>query len=119
MLVYNQNERLSLRFKHIFHYIPELTNEKLPAIYYSSDVLKSAYAEKYWVLPDLRALIEPPHYPDAKFRENLAAKQHEDPDRLLRFVFAVVQRYLRPGETRRRSWFINLGFAALQQQTIR
>ena len=107
------------RSHQIFRHIPELVDEKLPSTYYSPDLLRSEYADKFWVLPDLRALVEPPrgHSPD--FRKQLLQQCTEDPDRLLRFVYDVVQRYLRPGETRRRSWFINLAFASLQQQTMR
>ncbi|KAK4238963.1 hypothetical protein C8A03DRAFT_14599, partial [Achaetomium macrosporum] len=109
----------SCHFKQIFYYIPELEDENFPTYYYSSDILKSEYAEKFWMLPDLRKLIEPPRDAESPFRQQITNKQQEDPDRVLRFVFAVVQRYLRPGETRRRSWFINLAFASLQRQTMR
>jgi hypothetical protein len=108
-----------VELKNVIHYIPELVNEQLPASFYSSDILKSEYAEKFWMLPDLRPLVEPVFNQESKFRDQFTKKQDEDPERLLRFSFAVVQRYLRPGETRRRSWFINLAFAALQRQTMR
>ncbi|KAL2129003.1 hypothetical protein VTI74DRAFT_8372 [Chaetomium olivicolor] len=109
-------------FERVFHYLPELMNEKLPESYYSPDILRTEYAEKFWMLPDLRELFEPHRYRDSDFRRGFLKMPYtpqEYPDRLLRFSLAVVQRYLRPGETRRRSWFINLAFAALQQQTMR
>ncbi|KAK3899206.1 hypothetical protein C8A05DRAFT_18327 [Staphylotrichum tortipilum] len=106
-------------FRGIFEYMPELRDHKLPTAYYSSDILKSEYAERFWMLPDLRPLIDPRRERDDEFKEDLVKKEREDPERLLRFVFAVVQRYLHPRETRRRSWFINFAFAAFQKQTIR
>jgi hypothetical protein len=108
-----------VNLKNLIHYIPELMNEQLPASFYSPDMLKSEYAEKFWMLPNLRPLVEPVFNQESKFRDQFTRKQREDPERLLRFSFAVVQRYLHPGETRRRSWFINLAFAALQRQTMR
>lgn len=110
---------LRAHFNRLFQYLPELQDHKLPTTYYSSHILRSECAENFWMLPDLRALVEPPQVQTTNFREQFIQKQQEDPDRLLRFVFSVVQRYLRPGETRRRSWFINLAFASLQQETIR
>ncbi|KAJ4303952.1 hypothetical protein N0V88_001553 [Collariella sp. IMI 366227] len=107
------------QFKRIFHFTPELMNEKLPESYYSPDILRSEYAEKFWMLPNLRELLEPHRYLNADFRREFVKKSEGDPDQLLRFAFEVVQRYLRPGETRRRSWFINLAFAVLQKQIIR
>ncbi|KAK4034461.1 hypothetical protein C8A01DRAFT_39076 [Parachaetomium inaequale] len=119
MRVYQQRYRELAHFKRIFHYLPELIDEKMATAYYSSDILKSEYAEKFWILPNLRDLVEPLRHPDLKFRGQFTKKEQEDPERLVRFAFSVVQRYLRPGETRRRACFINLAFGALQQQTTR
>ncbi|KAH6838469.1 hypothetical protein B0I37DRAFT_409044 [Chaetomium sp. MPI-CAGE-AT-0009] len=116
---YQKNYGEYYNFKRLLHYIPEMADENLATAYYSPDILESEYSQKFWILPNLRELIEPPECPDLSFRGRFTKKQSEDPERLLRFAFAVVQRYLLPGETRRRSWFINLAFAALQQQTIR
>ncbi|KAK0639515.1 hypothetical protein B0T16DRAFT_463180 [Cercophora newfieldiana] len=102
-------------FALVLEHMPELRDEKLPSSYFSSDMLGSKYPEKFWMLPDLRALTEPPQKPTKRI--TLAAQG--DPERLLRFAFAVVQRYLRKDSKRRRSWFIDLGFATLEQQTIR
>ncbi|KAK3295375.1 uncharacterized protein B0H64DRAFT_432135 [Chaetomium fimeti] len=116
---YQMNYDEYYNFKRLLHYIPEMVDEDLATAYYSPDILESEYSKKFWILPNLRQLIEPIEYPDLSFRERFIKKDPEDPERLLRFAFDVVRRYLRPGETRRRSWFINLAFAALQQQTIR
>lgn len=118
--MYNYSQHVPrVDFRHMVHYIPELMSEQLPTSFYSRDILRSECAEKFWMLPDLRQLLEPPINEQNKFREQFVKKQYEDPERLLRFSFAVVQRYLRPGETRRRSWFINLAFAVLQRRTTR
>jgi hypothetical protein len=107
-------------FERVFHYVPELVDDTLPSLYYSRDCLTSEYAENFWMLPDLRSLFEPPPQEVLpRFREQFTKKNSEDPDRLLRFAFAVVQRYLRPGETRLRSWFINLAFSSLERHTLR
>ncbi|EAQ91531.1 hypothetical protein CHGG_03466 [Chaetomium globosum CBS 148.51] len=113
-----QRDSQYYNFKRLLHYIPEMVNENLPTTYYSPDILKSEYSQNFWMLPNLRELPEPVQHPDLTFRERFTKTQFEDPERRLRFAFAVVQRYLRPGETRRRSWFISLAFASLQQQTM-
>ncbi|KAL2170804.1 hypothetical protein VTG60DRAFT_4373 [Thermothelomyces hinnuleus] len=106
-------------FKGIFRYFPELADERLPNTYFSPDVLASSYSQDYWMLPNLRELVELVQYRDSQFRHKLTRPQHEDPHRLLRFAFAVVQRYLRPGETRRRAWVTNLALDSLRRQTMR
>ncbi|KAK3898818.1 hypothetical protein C8A05DRAFT_18663, partial [Staphylotrichum tortipilum] len=106
-------------YRVIFNHIPQLRDQKLPTAYFSLDILKSEYAERFWMLPDIRVLVEPRRERNDSFKQEFAKSVQEDPERLLRFVFAVVQRYLRPGETRRRSWFIHLAFAAFQTHTTR
>ena len=106
-------------FACILEHMPELLNQKLPSSYFSSDLLGSKYPEQYWVLPDLQALTELPQIPTPRPGQPITLKSQGDLDRPLRFAFAVVQRYLRKDSTRRRSWFIDLAFAAFQQQTIR
>ncbi|KAK4098172.1 hypothetical protein N658DRAFT_561312 [Parathielavia hyrcaniae] len=116
--VYHDRVAGLISLKRVVHFFPELRDEKLPNTYYTSVMLKSPHAENFWMLPNLRDLVEPLIYEDPKFRERLTKKQHGDPKRLLRFAFAVVQRYLRPGETRRRSWFINIAFSSLQKYAM-
>ncbi|KAK4098964.1 hypothetical protein N658DRAFT_430879, partial [Parathielavia hyrcaniae] len=116
--VYHHTAPGLISVKRVIHFFPELMDEKLPNTYYTSVMLKSPHAENFWMLPNLRDLVEPLIYEDPKFRERLTKKQHGDPERLLRFAFAVVQRYLRPGETRRRSWFINIAFSSLQKYAM-
>ena len=107
------------QFASVLEYMPEIQNEKLAAVYFSPDLLRSRYAQDYWMLPDLHGLVELPTKPTRFLGRQVAQKQQGDPDRLLRFAFVIVQRYLRADSTRRRSWYIDLGFAAIQQQTIR
>ncbi|KAK4123051.1 hypothetical protein N657DRAFT_672102 [Parathielavia appendiculata] len=116
--VYHDHLPDPISLKRVIHFFPELMDEKLPDTYYTSAMLKSPYSEKFWMLPNLRELVEPLSHEDPKFRERLTKKQPGDPNRLLRFAFAVVKRYLRPGETRRRSWFINLAFSSLQKYAM-
>ncbi|KAK1756334.1 hypothetical protein QBC47DRAFT_444713 [Echria macrotheca] len=106
-------------FDKIVKHMPELLFEGLPTLYYSSDMLRSRYAKDYWMLPDLRALTELPAVPDCNLGRRLMAKQNGDPERILRLAFTIVQQSMEPRVSRQRSWFINLGFASLQQQTIR
>ncbi|KAK0711958.1 hypothetical protein B0H67DRAFT_555845 [Lasiosphaeris hirsuta] len=107
-------------FQKVLEHMPELMDETLPALYYSPDLLNvSNDSEDYWMLPDLHGLARLPRKADPGLGRQLTLKHQGDPDRILRFVFAVVQRYLRPDSTQRRSWFIDLGFASLEQQTMR
>ena len=107
------------QFASVLEYMPEIQNEKLASVYFSPDLLRSRYAQDYWMLPDLHGLVELPTKPARFLGRQVAQKQQGDPDRLLRFAFVIVQRYLRADSTRRRSWYIDLGFAAIQQHTIR
>jgi len=106
-------------FQAVLEKMPELLIEKLPQHYFSSDLLRSKDSERYWMLPDLHSLTQLPRKPDPKLGQQMTLKQTGDPDLVLRFAFAVVQRYLRGDSSRRRSWFIDLGFGALQQHLIR
>ncbi|KAK4447146.1 hypothetical protein QBC34DRAFT_468476 [Podospora aff. communis PSN243] len=108
-------------FPNILNHMPELTDEKLPLSYFSSDLLGSKYSEQLWMLPDLRTLPELPQVQVTREKptRRITLTNHGDPERVLRFAFAVVQRYLRKDSTQRRSWFIDLGFAAFEQRTIR
>ncbi|KAK3939316.1 hypothetical protein QBC46DRAFT_263534, partial [Diplogelasinospora grovesii] len=110
-------------FQAVLQHMPELLVEKLPEIHYSADLLRSRDAQNFWTLPDLHRLAELPPYPaavDPQFGQQLTRKQlGGDPERLLRHAFAVVQRCRYDSGDQRRSWFLNLAFAALQQHTIR
>ncbi|KAK0622535.1 hypothetical protein B0T14DRAFT_563981 [Immersiella caudata] len=106
-------------FSNVLNHMPELADEKLPLSYFSSDLLGSKYSEQFWMLPDLRALPEAPETTRKKPIRRIKLTNHGDQDRVLRFAFAVVQRYLRKDSTQRRSWFIDLGFVAFEQRTIR
>ncbi|KAK0746711.1 hypothetical protein B0T18DRAFT_447173 [Schizothecium vesticola] len=91
----------------------------LPKSYFSSDILSSKHADEYWTLPNLHGLTELPTNFDPGLGRQITLQQQGDPERLLRFAFVIVQRYLRGDSSRRRSWFVDQGFACLQQNTIR
>ncbi|KAK4183271.1 hypothetical protein QBC35DRAFT_394247 [Podospora australis] len=95
---------------------PELLNEKLPEQYYTADLLVLDCSHRFWMLPNLKSLEESPTAPKPIFGfGNKPSTKPFDQERYLRFALAVVQRSLRPRETRRRSWFIDLAFGALQR----
>lgn len=100
-------------------HMPQLLIQDLPKSYFSSDILSSKHAEEYWTLPNLHRLTELPTKFDPGLGRQITLQQQGDPERVLRFAFVVVQRYLRGDSSRRRSWFVDQGFACLQQNTIR
>lgn len=100
-------------------HMPQLLIQDLPKSYFSSDILSSKHADEYWTLPNLHGLTELPTKFDPGLGRQITLQQQGDPDRVLRFAFVVVQRYLRGDSSRRRSWFVDQGFACLQQNTIR
>ncbi|KAK1831807.1 hypothetical protein QBC39DRAFT_282273, partial [Podospora conica] len=106
-------------FEAMLTHMPQLLIQDLPKSYFSSDILLSKHAEEYWTLPNLHALTELPTRFRPSLGQQIILQQQGDPERLLRFAFVVVQRYLRGDSSRRRSWFIDQGFASLQQNTIR
>lgn len=110
-------------FPVLLSHAPELLNEKLAEDYYSKGVLKSDEANGYWMLPNLKPLPENPTTPKPISFAGFGNKTKPDPsdfylERYLRLALVVVQRYLRPDETRRRSWFIQLAFDSIQRQTM-
>lgn len=100
-------------------HMPQLLIQDLPKSYFSTDILSSKQADEYWTLPNLHGLVELPTKSDPALGRQITLQQQGDPERVLRFAFVVVQRYLRGDSSRRRSWFVDQGFACLQQNTIR
>lgn len=100
-------------------HMPQLLIQDLPKSYFSTDILSSKQADEYWTLPNLHGLVELPTKSDPGLGRQITLQQQGDPERVLRFAFVVVQRYLRGDSSRRRSWFVDQGFACLQQNTIR
>ncbi|KAK0666508.1 hypothetical protein QBC41DRAFT_348689 [Cercophora samala] len=99
---------------------PELLNRKLIDQYYSVYLQNLGYSQHYYVLPNLQPLEPPSKAPKSFFGfGNKTAPEPFEHERYLNMAFAMVQRYLREGETRRRSWFIEQGFDALRRQFIR
>ncbi|KAL1841480.1 hypothetical protein VTJ49DRAFT_7035 [Mycothermus thermophilus] len=104
------------RFDSVFRYIPDLANRWMPLNYFGRDLLESEQAAMFWMLPDLRDLSG--QDPRCISDKGIDTRPKES-ERLLHFAFCVVQRYLLPGEKRRRSWFVEQAFVALQRQTTR
>ncbi|KAK4667921.1 uncharacterized protein QC764_703520 [Podospora pseudoanserina] len=99
---------------------PELLGRKLIDQYYSVYLQNMCYTHRYYVLPNLKPLEPPRKAPRSFFGfGNNSAPEPFEHERYLNMAFAIVQRYLREGETRRRSWFIERGFDALRQQFMR
>ncbi|KAK4201932.1 hypothetical protein QBC40DRAFT_322823 [Triangularia verruculosa] len=99
---------------------PELLNPKLIDEYYTVYLQSQDYFQRYYVLPDIKPLEPPSKAPKSIFGVgNNTAPEPFEHERYLNMAFAMVQRYLREGETRRRSWFIERGFDALRQEFMR
>ncbi|KAL2270525.1 hypothetical protein VTJ83DRAFT_2709 [Remersonia thermophila] len=113
---YEGQYQLLDRFDSVFRFIPDLASKWMPLAYFSRDLLESEQAATFWMLPDLRDLGA--QDPGCVSEKGLDPPPNES-ERLLYFAFCVVQRSLRPGEKRRRSWFIEQAFVALQRQTTR
>ncbi|KAK0737196.1 hypothetical protein B0T21DRAFT_450362 [Apiosordaria backusii] len=99
---------------------PELLDPKLLDQYYSTYLQSLDYSQRYYVLPNLKPLEPLNTTPKSFF--GFGSKTAPEPfehERYLNMAFAIVQRYLREGETRRRSWFIERGFDALRQEFTR
>ncbi|KAK4172686.1 hypothetical protein QBC36DRAFT_196456 [Triangularia setosa] len=114
------NEKFPPPFVMVLAVRPELLDPKLLDQYYSVYLQNLDYSQRYYVLPNLKPLELPSKAPKSFFGfGNKTAPEPFEHERYLNMAFAIVQRYLREGETRRRSWFIERGFDALRQQFIR
>jgi hypothetical protein len=103
-------------FQRVILHSPHLMNDSLWKYHYSKDLMFSLEAKEYWQLPDLAAL------PD--FTQTLSSKPHhvrrlsqEEPYRVMRFAFVVVQRCI--SSDVRRGWLIKQALASLQSTTMR
>ena len=103
-------------FQQVLLSSPSLMNGSLWKEYYTKDLMFTPEAKEYWRLPDLQAL------PD--FTQITPSKPHharrpsqEEPYRVMRFAFVVVQRYM--SSDVRRGWLIKQALASLQSTTMR
>jgi len=113
-------------FGRLKNYLPALFIPELHKVYYSEELLRGEYAERFWMLPDLRELVvsDISGHVSPEVREQLfkVANNNEsghDPERVLRFSFYVVRRYLRPREPRSRNIILIYAFASLEKYLIR
>jgi hypothetical protein len=94
---------------------PYLMHGGLWKDYYTQSLMMSLEAKQYWRLPDLQAL---PDFAKRTQTQNRHVRRtsQEEPCRLMRFAFAVVQKYL--SSNVRRGWLVKQSLAALQTTTM-
>jgi hypothetical protein len=85
--------------------------------YYSKDLFFSPEAEEYWRLPDLQALPDICQISPSKSQYHPRQNRQEEPCRLMRFAFFVVQQYM--SSKVRRGWVVKQALASLQSTTMR
>ena len=103
-------------FDEVLLHSPYLMYGGLWKEWYTKDLMMSPEAKQYWRLPDLQALPDFAEKTETQKRHVRRLSQ-EEPFRLIRFAFAVVQRYM--SSDIRRGWLIKQSMAALQQTTMR
>lgn len=103
-------------FADIAVFKPQLMNSGLWRAYYSKDLMFSPPAREEWHLPDLQPLPTITSEPSSARRQAKSTSK-EDPDRLLRFAFRVIQTTLTTKV--RRGAVVKQAFDSLQSSTIR
>jgi hypothetical protein len=103
-------------FHEVLLHSPYLMHGGLWKDYYTKDLMMSPEAKQYWRLPDLQALPDIAEKTRTQKRHVRRCSQ-EEPYRLMRFGFAVVQKYL--SSNVRRGWLVKQSLAALQTTTMR
>jgi ubiquitin carboxyl-terminal hydrolase L3 len=103
-------------FHEVLIHSPYLMYSSLWKGYYTKDLMMSPEAKQYWRLPDLQALPDFAEKTQTQKR-HLRRLSQEEPYRLMRFAFAVVQKYL--SSNSRRGWLVKQSLAALQTTTMR
>ena len=119
---YTEDMRLSLvpsfaEFEQVLRHSPNLVYAKLWNAYYTEELLFSTESKVYWRLPDLKPL-PPPVASTSRSTENPAIELVDDSERLIRYAFAVVKKYL-VSDTARRGAIIRHALSALQSTTQR
>jgi hypothetical protein len=103
-------------FQDVLLQSPQLMNEGLWKDFYSKELLFSPEAKKYWRLPDLQALPEFTQISLASRSPYVRRKSQEEPYRVMRFAFSVVQKYM--SSNVRRGWMVKQALASLQSTTM-
>jgi ubiquitin carboxyl-terminal hydrolase L3 len=111
-------EKLPTRemFDDVLLHSPYLMHGGLWKDWYTKDLMMSPEAKQYWRLPDLQAL---PDFAErtTTHKRHVRRRSQEEPFRLIRFAFAVVQKYM--SSNVRRGWLVKQSLAALQTTTMR
>jgi ubiquitin carboxyl-terminal hydrolase L3 len=81
-------------FETILLQCPENIHAWLWSFYYSEELIFSAESKEYWRLPDLKPLPPPVATSPPRATETSPTLPPDDPERLIRFAFAVVKAYL-------------------------
>jgi hypothetical protein len=104
-------------FQEVLLHSPHLMNGGLWKGYYSKDLLFSPEAKEYWRLPDLQALPDFTQITATKTSHHIRQNSNEEPYRVMRFAFSVVQKYM--SSNVRRGWMVKQALASLQSTTMR
>jgi hypothetical protein len=96
---------------------PRLMNESLWKDFYSNELLFGPEAKEYWRLPDLQALPDFTQISLASRPRHIHLRSQEEPYRVMRFAFSVVQKYM--SSNVRRGWLVKQALASLQSTTMR
>jgi ubiquitin carboxyl-terminal hydrolase L3 len=111
-------EKLPTRdmFDDVLLHSPYLMYGGLWKDFYTKDLMMSPEAKQYWRLPDLQPL---PDFAERTKtdRRRVRRLSQEEPFRLMRFAFAVVQKYM--SSEVKRGWLVKQSLAALQTTTMR
>ncbi|KAJ5934216.1 hypothetical protein N7466_003763 [Penicillium verhagenii] len=99
-------------FQEVLLHTPSLINTRLWSVYYTKEHMFSTKARESWSLPDLQPL---PGLLDSNY--DAFSAQGKDPDRLLRYAFAVIQDTVKSGS--RRGQVVKQALDSLQATTIR
>ena len=103
-------------FNEVLLHSPHLMYGGLWKEWYTEELMMSPEAKEYWRLPDLQALPDFAERTGSQKRRTRRLSQ-EEPFRLIRFAFAVVQKYM--SSDVRRGWLVKQSLAALQTTTMR
>jgi hypothetical protein len=103
-------------FQDVLLHSPLLMHSGLWKEYYSKDLLFSPEAKEYWRLPDLQALPDSYQISPTKATNHARRNSQEEPYRVMRFAFSVVQKHM--SSNVRRGGMVKQALASLQSTTM-
>lgn len=106
-------------FERVLLSSPSLMNSSMWEIHYSKGLMFSEESKEYWRLPDLKPLPALAASPTPRRRGASIEITETDSERMLRFAFTVVQRYLTDPKNTRRGFIIKHALSSLQSTTQR